>query len=289
MARLHRDLAAVLAAILCAHALTYFLVTILPDAAILALGIEGTRQEVMAAFHAQHVDRSYSRVVLDLIHFEFGQTLDGTPVRAEIFAGVIASAPRVLSAFTLVLATALCAVLLPPTASSRSEHVASFIAFLPPYVLPFLGIVTLLSATFIFGLQIGDTIKDLVAIVSLAAAPAALIFVQTRNISKRNLTTEFARTLLAVGGTPLYQRWRLRHNAFAEIVPSLEKVLTALVAVLLFLEPIFVSSGFGTTVVRAIKRSDTDLILGVTLVTAIGVGICRIITIVIRRCYGMTV
>lgn len=284
---LPRELAAVLVAVFLAHSLVFFLINVLPDAAILALGIEGSRQEVLAAFHAQHQDRTYGQMFLDLIQFEFGQTLDGTVVEKELVAGLAASGPRVAGAFALVLTAGLCAVLLPPTALRWLESVGPFVAFLPPYVLPFLGLVALLSATFTFGFGTDGAVTELVAVVSLAATPAALIFVQARNIARRNLTTEFARTLLAVGATPACQRWRLLHNALAEIAPSLEKVLTAIVAVLLFLEPIFGVSGFGTTAVRAIRRSDTDLILGVTFVTAIGVGICRISSILIRRRYGI--
>lgn len=287
MSRQRWELLIVVAAVLGAHGLAFFLVSVLPDAAILSLGIEGTRQEVLAAFQAQHQARSYGQVLLDLLRFDFGTTLDGIPVRQELAAALAASAPRLVLAAVLIFTSILCAALIPKGRLRYVERVAPFLAFLPPYVLPFIGLVALLTATFSIGIPAGEIASQLVAIVALGAAPAALMFTQARAVAQRTWMSDFARTLLAVGATPIYQRWRLVHNVLAEIAPSLEKVLTALVAVLLFVEPIFGMSGFGTTAVRAIKRSDIDLILAITFVMAVGVAVCRLTALLIRRHYGM--
>lgn len=281
-----KECVAAIVVVFVAHALTYFLVNVLPDAAVVALGLEGTHHEVLAAFHAQHVERSYVEVIQDLVRFDFGKTLDGTQVSQELAQGIMASAPRVFAAFFVVVGSALSAALLPIRSLTRVERLAPFLAFLPPYLLPFLGAVALLSATFFGAYQVHDAVKEGVAVLALALAPAALAFVQVRNITRRNLASDFARILLASGATPFYQRWRLVNNAVVEISPTLEKIFTTLVAILLFLEPIFGTSGFGTTAVRAIKRSDVDLILGVTFLIALCVCFCRIVTIFVRRKYG---
>lgn len=275
-------------AIIGAHALTYFLVGVLPDAAVITLGINSAQQEVLAAFNEAHMDRSYSEVLVGLVHLDLGRTLDGIPVTHALMDALSASAPRLILAFLIVLAASAISALLPTrVVEQEREGIATFLAFLPPYVLPFAGMVVLLSLTFSFGISTGDTLANSIAVVALATPPAALIFAQTRSISCRNLNNDFARTLLAVGATPLYQRYRLIHNVIAEIAPSLEKVFIGLISVLLFVEPIFGLSGFGTTAIRAIKRSDANLLLGITLVLALAVGIFRLLALFIRRRYGM--
>jgi ABC-type dipeptide/oligopeptide/nickel transport system permease component len=289
MGSLRRELALVLLAAFGAHALTYFLLRVLPDAAVVSLGIESAREDVLAAFHAAHQERSYVRVLADLARLDLGRTLDGIPVAREMADALAASASRVGAAFILVLAACVTAGLIPPRDKGGvSEAVASFLAFLPPYVHPFLGLVFVLTTTLWFGLGVGQTLVHVVSVVALSMAPAAMVFTQALGISRRNLQSDFARTLLAVGATPLYQRSRLLHNLAAEIVPSLEKVLTNLVAVLLFVEPILGLGGFGTMAVRAVKRSDADLLLAVTLTLAIAVGVSRLVSLLVRRHYGLS-
>ena len=279
--------AGILAAALGAHALAFVLTAVLPDAAIIALGFEGANRDVLAAFNAAHQARPYDQVVADLLRLDFGRTLDGVAVGPELIRSVIASTPRLLSALLLIAVAMVLAALLPPHRGSWTESAARFVAFLPPYVLPFLGLVGLLSLTFSAGVSVGDVGSGTVAVVTLALAPAALVFAQVRAIVRRNLSTEFARMLLAIGASRFEQSARLLHNVLAELSPSLEKVATSLIAVLVFLEPVFGVDGFGTTAVRAIRRSDIDLILGVTLVMAIGVGVFKVLSIWVRRQYGL--
>lgn len=271
-----------------AHALTYFLIGVLPDAAVMSLGLESAREQVVAAFHAAHGVRSYSQVLADLARLNLGETLDGVPVSQELAQAIFASSPRVLWGLLAVIVVCLGTALYAPARGTKLDHVASFVSFLPPYIMPFLGLLCLLISESLFGSSVSDTISLGISVVAIAAVPASLIAVQTSSISRRNLQSDFARTLLAVGATALYQRTRLLHNVIAEIIPSLEKTLTGMLAALLFAEPVLGLSGFGTTAIRAIKRSDPDLLLGVTLILAVSVGLCRLIAILVRRHYGLS-
>lgn len=275
-------------AVVGAHALTYLLVGVLPDAAVVSLGIEGTKQEVLAAYQSVHETRSYAKVIVDLIHFDLGQTLDGVPVVKEIMDALSYSAPRLTLSFILVSGVVTAAALLPPS-QTADPVVASFLAFLPPYVMPFIGLVLVLYLGFALNLSLSDSVTQAIVIATLAIAPAALVWSQTRKIAHRNLSTDFARTLLSIGATPLIQRFRLLNNVIAELAPSLEKVFTGLVSVLLFVEPIYGLSGFGTTAIRAIRRSDTDLLLGLVLILALSVAAFRMLSIIVRRHYHMPI
>jgi ABC-type dipeptide/oligopeptide/nickel transport system permease component len=82
----------------------------------------------------------------------------------------------------------------------------------------------------------------------------------------RLLTTDYARTLLAIGASKRQQRWLLMPNVVSEVLTSLQKLAVAMLGILLFVEPIFGAAGIGTTALRAIRRSDVDLLLGVVVV-----------------------
>lgn len=270
-----------------AHALTYTLIGVLPDAAMVSLGMESVREEVVAAFHADHGVKPYSQVLADLAHLKLGTTLDGIPVTQELVQALKLSLPRVVLGGIIVVLLSLLTALFTPPRIGLLDRLASFLAFLPPYVMPFLGVLIVLVIQKTVGAQISDYLLPIVTVAVISIVPAALAVAQTANIMRRNLESDFARTLVAVGAGTVYQRMRLLHNVVAEIAPSLEKIFTGMVAALLFAEPVLGLSGFGTTTVRAVKRSDPDLLLGVTLMLAISVGVFRLLTLVVRRHYGL--
>lgn len=270
-----------------AHALTYSLLGVLPDAAVVSLGLESAKSEVVAAFQAEHGLRPYSQVLVDLTRFQLGITLDGVPVTQELGRALMPSFPRVLLGGVLIVTLSIITALFVPARSGMLDRLASFLAFLPPYVMPFIGVLGILVIQKTLGVQVSDALIPLVAVATIAIIPAALAVAQTASIMRRNLQSDFARTLTAVGARPLYCRIRLLNNVAAEIAPSLEKMFTGMVAALLFAEPVLGLSGFGTTTVRAVKRSDPDLLLGVTLILAISVSVFRLFAVLARRHYGL--
>ena len=270
-----------------AHGLVYLLMGVLPDAAVVSLGLEGARAESVAAFHTAHGTRQYHEVLADLVVLDFGTSLDGIAVADELARAVMATLPRLMLACCAIGFVSVAVALFAAADRNGLDVIASLIAFLPPYLAPFLALLLLLSVQTLLGGMAPEVWTQVLAILAIAAAPGALIAVQTSNITRRNLESDFARTLAAVGAKPLRVRLRLLHNLAAEIVPSLEKMFASMVAALLFAEPILGLGGFGTTAVRAVRRSDADLLLGVTLVIAISIGLFRIGALWVRRRYGL--
>ena len=244
-----------------AHGLVYLLVGVLPDAAAVSLGLESARPELMAAFHSAHAMRPYHIVLADLAGLDLGRSLDGVSVRGELAGSILASLPRLLAGFGLIVLVCVATALFARGSGGKLERVASLIAFLPPYLMPFLGLLLLLSLRPVLGVELSEASALIVAVLAIAATPAALIAAQTSNITRRNLGSDFARTLAAAGAGPLRVRLWLLHNIVAELAPSLEKMFTWMVATLLFAEPILGLGGFGTMAVRAVRRSDADLLL----------------------------
>lgn len=266
----------------------YLLVGVLPDAATVSLGWESARPELVAAFRSEHGIRPYWEILAGLAVLDFGTSLDGIPVRRELVDSLAVSLPRVSFAFGVIAVLCVASALLAREEGRSLDRVASLIAFLPPYLMPFLALLFLLAARPILGSELSGALAPVAAVLAIAATPAALVAAQTANVTRRNLESDFARTLVAVGAKPLYLRVRLLHNVAAEISPSLEKMFTWMVATLLFAEPILGLSGFGTTATRAVRRSDPDLLLGVTLVIAATVGLLRLLALWVRRRYGLS-
>jgi ABC-type dipeptide/oligopeptide/nickel transport system permease component len=266
--------------VLAAHALVYFLVNVLPDAALVALGIQGANQDVLSTFQASVQRRDYAQSLLGLLQLNLGETLDGVRVSHELSRGLRESGPRVLVSLLLVLGTVLAVAF----ARRVPRRFFSVVSFLPPYVIASLALLILLGAG---AASPGGHALWLMAAAAVAVSPAALLAEQSAAITTRNLASDFARTMVAAGADAIYVRWKLLANLAAEIVPSLDKALVALVASLMFAEPILGLAGIGTTTVRAVRRADPELLVGVTLFFATCVAITRIVAVVVRRRFGL--
>lgn len=274
-----------------AHALAYLFINVLPDAAIIALGIDSVQSSLVSAFQASHEARSYPQIFNDLIHFELGMTLDGVSVNQELYQALSASMPRLLIAFLFILfLTFVTALFLPVNGKAYQLGIkfTSFIAFLPPYLIPFIGLLVVLSVQ-ISGVILTQCGTFFVTVLAISIVPAALIVTQCLIINRRNLDSDFAFTLMSLGASNFYIRFRLLHNLFSEISPSIEKMFSGMLTAILFVEPVLGLNGFGTMAVRAIRRSDADLILAVTLITAMAISLLRILSAIIRQHYGYKV
>jgi ABC-type dipeptide/oligopeptide/nickel transport system permease component len=278
---LARAVIASLVVVLGAHALAYFLVNVLPDAALVALGIQGANQEVLSTFRAGVEHRSYAESLLGVLRFDFGRTIDGVPVVDEIAQGALSSAPRVGIAALIALVTVLGVAF-----ARRVPRLAiSVVSFLPPYVIASLALLALLAAGQ-GGLD--SAVVQLTAAVAIAVSPTALLAEQTAGITARNLASDFTRTMAAAGASHGFIRSKLLANLAAELAPSFDKALVVLLASLMFAEPILGLPGLGTTTVRAVRRADPGLLVGVTVFFAICVATTRVLAVLVRRRFGLS-
>lgn len=276
-----RECASAVAMIVGAHALAYFLVNILPDAASIALGLESAKVEVLSRYRSEIARRSYIEALSGIVWLDLGRTIDSVPVSSELGRALTLSAPRLALAFGLVCTAAVAVAF----ARRIPRRLVSFLSFLPPYVSAFFVLLILLV---LGAAHQGNATLGIACALAIALSPGMLIAEQTASITARNLGSDFSRTLIAAGATDRFLRTRLLGNLFAELAPSLEKVLVLLAAGLLFAEPILGLPGLGTTTVRALRRSDPDLVLGATLVFAVGVCIARLAAVAIRRRFALS-
>lgn len=277
-----------LGTILGAHAVAYLLIGVLPNAAVSALGIFSGNQELLSAFSLSFAPRTYIEAVSGLFVGDLGRTLDGQAVTLELTRALGASVPRLVASMFLLAALCFATAMWVKERTALLQDVADFVAFLPPFVAPFLGVAGLLAIEFAIGLPVPRPAYEIVAVVALSAGGGALLVAQTARITQRNLLSEFVRSIRAAGANEFQTRLRILHNLIAEISPTFEKLAVGLVATLFFAEPILGLSGFGTLAARAVRRSDVDLLLGVTLTVAVLVAVFRQATSMIRSSYGLS-
>ncbi len=279
-ADLRKECLAGLFIVLGAHALAYFLLNLLPDAATIALGLEAAKQDVLSSFQSAMPKRTYIETLAGLMRLDLGRTLDAVPVYDELRRALALSAPRVSFAFLIVCAVAVTVAFV----SRIPRRLFSFLSFLPPYVSAFIAVLLLL----LFGAASpGDPALGVACTLAVALSPAMLVAEQAATVTARNLATEYARNLVALGANNAFVRRSLLANLLAELAPSLEKVLVLIAASLLFAEPILGLPGLGTAAVRAVRRADADLVMGVTLVFALGVSIARVAAVGVRARFGL--
>lgn len=274
-------------AILGAHALTYLLAGALPQAAVAALGLFSADETLLAAFANSSPSRTYFETLIGLAVGDLGRTLDGQTVAIELGRALSESAPRIAASLALLVGICAVTALLVREKGMGVKRVGDFIAFLPPYVAPFLGLAVVLGVQFSSGVALSRAVYEIVGVFALSMGGGALLAAQTARITQRNLASDFARSIKAAGATRWQLRMRLIHNLVTEIGPTFEKMVVGLAAALFFVEPILNLGGFGTLAARAVRRSDTDLLLGVTLVVACIVAIARILVATTRLAYGV--
>lgn len=268
-----------------AHALAFVVMKGLPEPAVAALGIQSAQPAARAAFEEEKATRGYLRILSDLSHGDLGTTLDGVPVTTELTAALTESLPRLTLACGLVGLAIVGVAFSPRRMLAGFAYLGTLLAFMPPFVAPFVGF----GAVLAIGGVSADWLRStwLVASICLAVPAAALASAQTAAVTSRNLGLPFAVTLRAVGASQTRQRTRLLRNLILELAPSFEKLGAGLFAALLFVEPIFGLGGLGALMLRAIRRTDVDTILALVLTLALVINLLRILATMIRGRHGV--
>jgi ABC-type dipeptide/oligopeptide/nickel transport system permease component len=193
------------------------------------------------------------------------------------------SLPRIF--FALIFAIAISYIV---ANFSDSEHrgllsFLSYLLFIPPYGVPFLLFAVLLISGARF--DAGTAVSRIVCTLSTAIPSTALLASQTHAIMRKNLMSQHAVSLLSFGVSKHRVRFLLYRNLIYEITPTFEKVITGVMTGLMFSEMVFGLSGIGALAIRAIRRSDIELLLGVVVVFATLICIARLLSTIVLSFY----
>lgn len=266
------------------HALAYELISVLPESSVIALGIFSAQDSAVEGFRTSLQLRTYPEILYDLLKFDLGTTLDRVSVISEINRAFCQSLPRILLASIFVIITGIMAGLYTHENERRpwADKWVVFGIFMPSFFLPLI-IFSLLILTGIIaysyegalGLWIGCTI-------TIAVPPMLLIFNQGDLVMRRLLNQPFSLRYRAIGLTEKKVRVKLLRNMADEIGPTFEKLISAMLTHVILAETIFGLKGIGSLTVRAVRRTDVNLLLGVVLLFSLIIGLLRILSVLLR-------
>ena len=280
-----RSVIVVILTIFAVHAIAYVIIGILPDPSVVALGIFSAQDSAVEAFRTSYQIRTYPIILYDLIvNLDLGNTLDRVPVVSEINRAIGRSLPRMICACFLMVSSGLIAGLFyrEKKQSSWVDNWSVFGIFLPAFFLPLFIFSLLILTGFITGNNVQKIGLWLGCVMSMAIPPILLINTQSKMVMGRLLVLPFARRYRSVGFNEYKVRLRLIKNMADEIAPTAEKMVTAMLTQVILAETIFGMEGIGTITVRAVRRTDINLLLGIVLLFSCIIGLIRLSSILFR-------
>jgi len=143
----------------------------------------------------------------------------------------------------------------------RSLGFFAFIpAYLPGFLLLSLSVIATTSVVFV-----DSWTRDLVLGTVIGVTPACLAVNVILGAYEVELTEPYVRVMRGYGYDDERIFRRIRRAALLYAIPSWEKLLSFQIVVLIFTEAVFSYPGFGSLFLRAVQRTDTNLILAAVL------------------------
>lgn len=242
-----------------AFSLAFALLHLLPDPAVIALGLYAGN--TTAITNLQVAGRpSYLEALAGVATFNFGQSLDQVPVRELLGNAIHASLPRIVIAGALILGTCVLVIRF-ANSHGYAHHITRIVASLPPYV-PIVLVVTVVLGTS------GSLENDLILGLALATSPLALVASVLFGHLRHEFGADHTRTYLAQGASGADVRRRTLWSATLVVLPILHVVAVNLFTSLIFVEALTSASGLGSLTLRAARRVDTNLLLGLVVLYA---------------------
>lgn len=263
-------------AIVGSHCLTFLLIKVLPSTAELMLGLYAAKSEALSELTKSVVVRSYAEMLSGLTTLDFGVSADGLAVADELSRQIMISLPRLVAALALAMSIALIGAYFVERTKGYISSLFSYLLFFPVYGVPLVLFTVLLGIN--ARLTPGSPALWLTSIVAIAIPPSAMLTLQALAVMKNHLSSPHSTFWLLSGISRSRLRLILLRNVIFEITPSFEKVMTSAVTGLMFSEMILGLPGLGTLTVRAVRRADVELLLGVIVILSTTICTMRILS-----------
>jgi peptide/nickel transport system permease protein len=254
-----------------AFSIGYMLINYLPSAAFAALGIFASNEAVVSDFLKHQGTKDYLQYVTAALSGDLGFSLDGLPVGNQVLQAAMVSLPILLIALTIVSIALYKAVY----AKDMSFYTSllGYCSFLPVYVFGMIaGVLVLLIPSG------GNLATSIIAGIAISISVGALLVRQMQNVIHELMRSDHVRFHRAQGASDRQVRKRISRNVFVQLLPSVQSAVLVCIASVVFVELILGIGGIGSLTARAIRRSDTNLILGLILVLSFMTGILQMLS-----------
>jgi ABC-type dipeptide/oligopeptide/nickel transport system permease component len=266
------------------HAITYALVGALPNAAISALGLLGGNAAAVSAFWQSRKLLPYPQHLANVVHGDFGLTINQVPVFGEVMQALGSSVPVIIAA--LVIAVLLVVWLFQNYKSTQQRRTVAFFDFLnfiPPFFIPFFA-GALIFATIYAG---NAVILRLALLVSLAL-PVYFMLASTLLRLRGDEDGQIYPSALAANGVAQVEiTMSILKVAVSKLAGTFDRAVVIAVVCLMLAEPTLGLPGLGTLTARAVRTADPNLTIGVTVATALIAVIMGTIVSWTGKAYGM--
>lgn len=249
------------------HALTFLMVTFLPNAAVIALGILGGNPASVENYWKARDAATYPEQLLRLARGDLGATLDGSPVLADLHAAVLQTAPALILATAVAISISALVLKSAPHARHRLGSVLDTASLLPPFIFPFL-VAPLLFAT----AYAGSAAMARVALIVSVAIPLTIMISAMLLRFFDDAMDEAYNSKLALNGVPSGEIRRLgRLSAYVRLFGLSDRIIVAGIVSLLLAEPLLGLPGIGALYARGIKTADPNLTVAISTAIAVAV------------------
>jgi ABC-type dipeptide/oligopeptide/nickel transport system permease component len=268
-------MAKAVATVLLAHCMAYVLVGALPKAGVAILGIGAADSDALKRFQMEvDAPRTYIEAFYRLVSFDFGRSMDGTSVTTVVATALKGSMPLLVVSGTIIALT-MAVTLMRPRHLMHSvvQQTSEFLAFIPAYLFGFVALAVSVAGGSVV-LFVDSLWRDLVLGIAIGLGPACLALSTVCRIYSIEADKQYVTFMRACGFDDDRIYRNLRKAGLGYAIPSWEKLFSLQLSVLIFTEAVFSYPGFGSMLLRAIQRSDLNMILAsVTLISALVVAV----------------
>lgn len=269
------------ATVLVAHGLGYVLTGVLPKVGIGVLGVGAADPTALAHFGAKlDVPQNYLEALSHLLVGDLGRTVDQVSVASALAAAIVRSLPVLFIATAVFAGCTLLALFWPQRfATAGRRGVFEFLTFIPVFMPSFVvfAVAVMTGAVAVFE---DGQLRTLILGICVGVTPSCLSISTICHGYELELKRRYVKVMHAYG----YDRQRLNAGVRKAIlihwIPTLEKIVTLQIAVLIFTEAIFSFPGFGSLILLAVQRTDVNVILAAIVGISLIISIIRLVAAV---------
>ncbi|MCW5726221.1 hypothetical protein [Parvibaculum sp.] len=265
------------------HALTYGLMISLPAATSTVLGLLAGNPAAVSEFERSRPTTPYFEHLLNVVQGDLGLTINRAPVTNEVLNALQSSSVTVF----LSLAISLLLVVGLARFSAFAEHgrliqYFDFLNLIPPFIVPFAA-AAVLFATPLAG---SDPAVYFVLYASIVLPTFFMLFSTLLRLRLEEDNRPYNRVLASNGVDPKVLRAVANSSATFILCGILDRAVVIALVCLLLAETVLGVQGLGTLTARAVRTSDINLTIGVTLTSALIVVLTGVMATWIQHAYA---